>query len=436
MENRKARTFTLLSAAFPFLYGLLWIALSFERSAAGYILFILLVLAFVPAFGLTVGLAVAAVFRKERRAVPLISLTVVGNVLMVYMYYQFTAAAISDRRIERDRTWGASGSIRNFAIQPDGKIVIVGSGVARLMPDGTLDASFRQDPARPAPLNMRENSVPVQLALQADGKIVVAMHDHCYRLNSNGAEDTSFRCLPPDGEVYALAVQPDGRILIGGDFERVGDTMEWGIARLYENGSLDLSFIVPIRLDPPAHSGDLRVSSLVLESDGRIVIGGLFREVGHTDLYGLARLYSDGSFDRDFAPRRGKDRLTVQRWGTSLLATTTCRPAPRSFTVEVDRGGRIPEYSLARDEWGCLSTITRLKDGGFVISGPGVRRTLANKEVDPSFEYELNHGRQVDRLALQGDKIIVIDHGKLVRLAANGQEDKEFRVPLLRADPR
>ena len=95
------------------------------------------------------------------------------------------------------------------------------------------------------------------IALQADGKILIGGHFinmgdcfHVCRLNPDGTPDTSFN-PGADGFVWAIAVQADGKILVGGAFSMLGGTTRGSIGRLNPDGSLDTSFN-PGRTDPSA----------------------------------------------------------------------------------------------------------------------------------------------------------------------------------------
>src|SRR5439155_18964438 len=92
----------------------------------------------------------------------------------------------------------------------------------------------------------------------------------------------------PTVSVYALAVQPDGKILVGGSFTNLGGAQRTNIARLNANGSLDLTFGLTVI---GRALGD--VLGLVVQGDGKILVGGDG---------GVRRLNSDGAFDTGFNP--------------------------------------------------------------------------------------------------------------------------------------
>jgi uncharacterized delta-60 repeat protein len=122
------------------------------------------------------------------------------------------------------------------------------------------------------------------------------------------------------GTVDCLAVQGDDKIVIGGSFARVNGTLRNGIARLNPDGSLDHTFDPGTRLQNPAGAS---VNALALELDGKIVIGGAFASVDGTPRAGLARLNRDGNLDGTFDPGSGVNNavkaMLVQSGGRVLI---------------------------------------------------------------------------------------------------------------------
>ncbi|MGY6553159.1 MAG: choice-of-anchor D domain-containing protein [Wenzhouxiangella sp.] len=126
------------------------------------------------------------------------------------------------------------------------------------------------------------------------------------RVFLDGTVSPSFQPVIEGGEVEAVSVQPDGRILIVGRFNRVNGQIRQGVARLHPDGSLDTSFAhVQLRIDPQ-NSGDpfFRGAGYFLRllQDGRILIGGSFDRIGEVPRRGLARVHPDGSLDASFVP--------------------------------------------------------------------------------------------------------------------------------------
>ena len=200
---------------------------------------------------------------------------------------------------------GPNAPVRAMAIQADGKVLFGGffsqvtgtnrNGIARLNIEGTLDTSFDPGSAADGPI--------YAIAVQADQKILAAgafsdfdtqRRPGIVRLLPNGRVDTTFNAgSGPDSVVFAFAIQPDGKILIGGDFRNINGVHRPGVARLNRDGSVDLSF--------DAGSGtDSAVRALLIQPDGRIVIGGTFASVNDLPRNYLARLERNGALDTAF----------------------------------------------------------------------------------------------------------------------------------------
>src|SRR5262249_27388686 len=143
-----------------------------------------------------------------------------------------------------------------------------------------------------------------------------ATRGHIARLSSDGSLDTNFN--PAEGAnntVLAVALQPDGKILISGDFTEFRGTVRHHIARVIAAGSdvgtLDTNF------DPDA---DGQVACLCLQSSGQIVIGGSFTHVGGYARSHLARLNANGTLDTGFtADMDGPVTLIAQEQTGDLL---------------------------------------------------------------------------------------------------------------------
>jgi uncharacterized delta-60 repeat protein len=228
---------------------------------------------------------------------------------------------------------GANGSIRSILVYDrgvnTGRILVSGfftqvSGtnrarIARLNQGGSVDLTF--DPGAGA-----DNAIFAQ-ALQPDDKVVIGGgfstfngigRNFIARLNSNGTLDNTFDPgTGANGPVFAVAVQPDGRILIGGDFTSVNGVALTNLARLNANGSVDTSF----NLGTGASS---TVRSLLVQSDGKILMAGSFTNYAGTAVGRVARLHATGLLDTSFNPGgAGADNavfyLTVQGDGKMLL---------------------------------------------------------------------------------------------------------------------
>jgi uncharacterized delta-60 repeat protein/uncharacterized repeat protein (TIGR01451 family) len=201
---------------------------------------------------------------------------------------------------------GANGTVWSVALQVDGNVLISGgftivngtnrNYVARLIgTNGVMDATFDTSNGPNGPVHT--------MAVQPDGRILIGgeftaiggvPRNHIARLNTDGSLDTTFDPLVgPDDIVYSIALQNDGGILLGGAFTHVQNTSRASIARLLPGGALDLSF-------NPGSGADNTVYSVVLQDQGTILIGGLFTTYNQTRRVGIARIYSDGTIDTTF----------------------------------------------------------------------------------------------------------------------------------------
>jgi uncharacterized delta-60 repeat protein len=207
---------------------------------------------------------------------------------------------------------GANDGVWSVAPQDDGKVLIGGpftayagilrGRVARLNADGSLDTSFAT--------GVGANASVWSVALQPDRKILIAGAFSAYagiprgcvaRLNADGSLDTSFaRGAGANGEVYWIALQADGKILIGGPFTAYNGIARGRVARLNTDGSLDASFANGI-------GADSTVCRIAQQTDGKVLIGGSFTSYDGVTRGYVARLNTDGSLDSSFGSGAGAD---------------------------------------------------------------------------------------------------------------------------------
>jgi len=215
----------------------------------------------------------------------------------------------SDGTLDTGFNPNANDIVYSIALQPDGKIVIGGefttvggvtrNRIARLNSDGTLDTGFNPN------ANNRVNSI----AIQPDGKIVIGgefttvggvTRIRIARLNSDGTLDTGFN-PNANNRVNSIAIQPDGKIVIGGWFGTVGGVTRNRIARLNSDGTLDTGF------NPNAdgfNQTELNVvHAIAIQPDGKIIVVGVFTAIGGVARNNIARLNSDGTLDTNFSTR-------------------------------------------------------------------------------------------------------------------------------------
>ena len=191
---------------------------------------------------------------------------------------------------------GVSGTIYTLVTQSDGSLVIAGNfssvngtsryGVARLNSSGTLDGSF-------VPTN--SGSYYYAAAVQSDNKVIVGGSGSLFRLNADGTMDSTFYSGLSQPTVYAIAVQADGKILVGGSFSSYVGVTRNNLARLNADGSVDVTFLNGLT----GASGNVRC--IQIQPDGKILIGGDFTVVNGTSRTHVARLTSTGALDTGFS---------------------------------------------------------------------------------------------------------------------------------------
>jgi uncharacterized delta-60 repeat protein len=258
--------------------------------------------------------------------------------------------------------FSTSATSITFLLQPDGRLVATGSfncagglsrtGLARMNANGTIDAAFHPALAR------SDGSPPTvsQLLLLPHGKMLISglfdtvngtRRRGLARLNADGTLDSSLADLAStllvvtSSSASVMVPQPDGKLLIGGEFTSVDGTVRNHIARLNANGTLDSTF------DPGSGTGgnsdDIAdaVVAMTLQPDGGILIGGGFKQVNHVARAGIARLKSNGSLDPAFNP--GKPDSTGSNFVNAIAV------GPGGKIVASGRFvGQNPNDSLAR----------------------------------------------------------------------------------------
>ncbi|MCW5552314.1 MAG: hypothetical protein KIS67_09095 [Verrucomicrobiae bacterium] len=188
------------------------------------------------------------------------------------------------------------------AVQSDGKVIVGGrysayaggwGFIKRLGPTGTVETNYD------LPLPFNPHWDVISLLLQPDGKLLVSTRrsdlDGIYRYNADASLDTNFTGGASANE---MVLQADGKIIIGGDFTAVGGTGRNRIARLNSDGTLDTSF-------DPGSGFNNEVEALVLLGDGKILVGGRFTTFNGAGRNRIARLNPDGSLDTNFTVGSG-----------------------------------------------------------------------------------------------------------------------------------
>ena len=203
---------------------------------------------------------------------------------------------------------------------------------------GGLDTSFGGDGKIVTNLTRRDDAASA-LAIQADGKIVVA-GDGIARYNSDGTLDTSFS---GDGKLMtgfgasAVAIQADGKIVVAGwagvQSGRGPYDATFALARYNRDGTLDASFGVKGRVRTDFTAGWDGASGVAIQADGRIVVVGTAGS-GPDTKFALARYNNDGTPDASFGGN-----------GKVVTDFTAWRDGAKGVAIQAD--GRIVVVGIA-----------------------------------------------------------------------------------------
>jgi uncharacterized delta-60 repeat protein len=299
-----------------------------------------------------------------------------------------------------------TGNVSDVLTLPDGKILMSGgitqyngasvSRIARLNADGTLDTTF-------APPTI--NSAIQEAAVQTDGKIVIVgafttiggiSRQRLARLNPDGSLDATFDAGNlPSMSRPSVAVQPDGKILVGGTSQ--------GITRFTATGGADVTFVPPFQTN---FSGFATVHSMIVLPNGSIIAGGAMILTEEEKYFGVVKLTSSGNLDPTFTVQENID-------GGHEVFSIAVTPDNKIFA-----GGDL--YKL-----GSQSTVSRR-----------IAKINANGTIDNSFVGSAEGFATPKRIVKQADGKIIVAGGfeqangtrrrNIVRFNENGGGDNTF----------
>jgi len=358
--------------------------------------------------------------------------------------------------------------VHAMAIQPDGEIIVGGyftniggqprTHLARLNADGTLDTTFEQN------VGKNELSAVWSIATQKDGGIVVGgtfaslggqPRNNIVRLKTKLDDFIPFiPAVVSGGSVSTMISQANGGILIGGSFTTVGGQPRKYLTRLLSNGTLAPEFNPEVFTSTlsgsPLRQGQITVSSIVQQPDGKILIGGNFFEVGEERRVGVARLNPDGGLDTTFMDPNVKGTVSViaiQADGGILIGGNfdSIQGQPRKNLARLTSAGKLDE-NFKQDADGTVFSIVIHGDGTVVggvfktIGGQPrnrIARLKSDGTLDSSFIPNFITGADkmsVNKIAIQPDnKVLFIgsfSYGAVryfvARLNGNGSLDQTF----------
>lgn len=325
---------------------------------------------------------------------------------------------------------GASGFVETIALQPDGKILIGGSfttydkisrnRIARINADGTLDATFK-------PVKGVDGNVET-ISIQSDKKIVVggaftnyngAQRTNIARINADGTIDPAFNSgTGPDNFLLTSLIQPDGKIIIGGGFNNYNGTPRNRIARLNPDGTIDTSF-------DPGKGVDKDVFTIALQPDGKIIIGGNFKSYNGTTKNRIARINVDGTLDASFDIGVGPDdyvgTIVLQPDGKIIVGGnfTSFNGNTKNRIVRLNQDGTIDAtFNSGTGTNDYVGTISIQTDGKFIVGGNftfyngipvnHIVRINSDGVLDSTFDSGKGINKNVSAAVIQPDGKLVI----------------------------
>lgn len=266
----------------------------------------------------------------------------------------------------------------------------------------------------------------------------------------SGLLDTNFNAAVSGRYVHSVAAGANGKVVIGGNFDRVNGTARNAIARLNSDGTLDLSFA-------PGTGPNSEVLAVALDAEEKVLIGGFFTSVNGVTRNRIARLKADGSPDTTFNPGTGADNgirvIRVQGDGRVLIGGQFARVsgAPRSCIARLNPDGSLdtsfdPGQGISGGLYNMIQSVAVQADGSILVGGSfdrvngAARSNLvllnSNGKLDTNFTAKLDS--PVRSIALQADGQVLIGgefsgvngalHSRIARLQTGAPAPMGFRL--------
>jgi uncharacterized delta-60 repeat protein len=311
-----------------------------------------------------------------------------------------------------------TNGVRLVAVQPDGKVLVAGKYadsrvLKRLNADGTLETGFNLV----WQLAWLTEPLPRLLAIDSGGSILISVDMDprvIFRFNSNGVR-VSAGSLSTDGIIHALIGQPDGTILVGGEFDVLNQQYRApGLVRLTSAGVVDTNFAAMLpsnlrvvtmaigpkgeiiaarrsdsqmRIDRFEASGVLdsvfaspllsnSISAVAVQSDGKILVAGNFTHYADTIRHHLIRLGTNGAVDATFNTALGQgdpiSALALQPDDKIIVATTNTSGATllQRGLARLQRNGAVDAaFEVGGGLDGPVTTLALTPEGNAYVGG-------------------------------------------------------------------
>ncbi|WP_175455537.1 T9SS type A sorting domain-containing protein [Winogradskyella thalassocola] len=323
---------------------------------------------------------------------------------------------------------GANSEIEEITIQADGKIIIGGSftsyngisinRIARLNTDGSLDTTFN--------VGTGVNNSVRSIAIQADGKVIIGgfftsyndiSSNYFVRINADGSLDTSFNIGTGlnDG-ISEIVFQDNGKVIIGGYFTNYNGISVNRIARLNTDGSLDTIFNI-------GSGVNASVNSIIMQDDGNIFINGYFTNYNGVSVNNFIRLNTDGSLDSSFNASNevisGEASIAIQNDGKVIFGGYVVASSFSRYLTRLNTDGNLDvSFNVGYGANSFISDIAIEEDGKVIISGAftnynnmtsnNIARLNTDGSLDPSFNVDTVTLGNINNIAIQEDGKVII----------------------------
>jgi uncharacterized delta-60 repeat protein len=336
-----------------------------------------------------------------------------------------------------------SSSVLSLAIQANGQILVGGnftsfepngatsgtlrSYLGRINTDGTLDSTFNPKANGSVGLvNLLTSSTALVggafTSLQGTSAASATAANHLAIINLDGSLNPSFTLGSGGagaGQVNAVALQPNGQLLLGGSFPALGGAATSNLARFSSNGTADSTFVpnadgavnaiavLPNGAStssatdygawlnsngglryPLASSANGQITCAVQQSNGQILIGGLFSNLQGQAFSNLARLNADGSIDTTFNPSPNGQiyAIAIQANGQIVIGGnfTSVAGAALNYIARINANGSV-DTSFNPDANSIVFTLAIQSNGQIIIGGnfntltPNAGTTVINR---------------------------------------------------------
>jgi uncharacterized delta-60 repeat protein len=348
---------------------------------------------------------------------------------------------------------GTDGAVFSVAIQSGTDKIFIGgffthfNGNAcnffvRLNTDGTFDTVF---------FNGFTTGVKT-MAFQTDGKMISINGNIITRLNTDGTKDVTFNSTVSAGGVSSLVMQPDNKIIMGGQFSDISGKAANNITRLNTDGNVDITF-------NPGKGVNGQLTATAIQADGKILISGFFSGFNGAIAHSFTRLNVDGTIDAGFNSlgvgvgfvnaisiiQGGTQDGDIMIAGSFSIYSNSANSA-RIVRINSDgtRDTGFTQVGIGLNNQ--ITTMAVQSDGKVIVGGVftsyngilvnGLTRLNADGTLDQTFNSNFiavfNNAFIPNSIAIEKDGQILfsgnIGGNKIIRLNADGTNDATFNA--------